>query len=240
MKKRLCLALCIALLLCAAAPAWALTNEDVIGTWYLNEITTGGASIDPSAVGMDTTLENAADGTMTVTNLISGTVAYSWATDGDTLRTALADNPDYTLIYGMREGCLVIEADGMGMVFGRERVVVESYQPGDRVADAQLADFVGEWEAYYMSLQGLVLPFATTGMTVTLAIGEAGATMADTENGETTTLTYMLSFADGTLTLTDANATGHEFGILPLMLLTDGYLCYESEQGNIYFRPLGL
>ena len=240
MKKLLSLALCIALLLCAAVSAQALTSEDVIGTWYLNELTTDGASLDPSVLAMETTMEIAADGTMTVTNLMNGTLKYNWAVDGETLRTTLAEKPDYALVYEMHDACLTIKADNMGMVFGRERVITKSYQPGEKVTAAPLADLCGEWEAYYMSYQGLVLPFATTGMTVKLAISEGGATMTDTEYGKTTTLTYTLSFTDGVLTLTDANATGHEFSVMQLVLLIDGHLCYESEQGNIYFRPMGV
>ncbi len=230
--------LCMALLLCAALLAEALTNEDFLGTWYLNEVSTGGANFDPSIINMETVMEISADGTATITNTTNGTIVYTWKPDGEAILMSLAENPEYAMLYELRDDGLFVKSSDISMLFGRERIISEGYQPSDKAASASLSDFCGDWEAYYMYLQGAVLPFAITGMTVELTIGENKASAAITDNGETTKLDYSLSFADNALTLTDVNNTEDEFSTMQLALLADGNLICESEEGNIYFRLL--
>ena len=60
---------------------YALEEKDVIGTWYVNELSMGeGASFHPGAMGMEVTVDIKEDGKMETTSSVYGE-DYQWSED---------------------------------------------------------------------------------------------------------------------------------------------------------------
>ena len=107
MRKLIAVILTLALSTLAVAMA---ETTDYLGTWYLNEMTMGDASIAPTALGMDLTMEIKEDGTavLTAPSEEEAEQAATWTLEGETL-TVTVDGEDMTLT--LQDGAMKLTFD---------------------------------------------------------------------------------------------------------------------------------
>ncbi len=157
----------------------AATTEDIIGTWYLNVMSYEGAEMDPAAFDMEVTLEIKEDGTaVAVFNGEEETDA--WTLDGDTLKMEMQGDATE---FQYEDGYLIVDQDGVGMKFGKEKEAFEGFEPGDIVESPELSDFNGTWNATMIDMDGSAfIPVSAMEIEMTVTI-EDGKAMIKSNDG---------------------------------------------------------
>ena len=204
MKKliSLILILCMA---CMLVPAMA--ENDLLGDWYLVELGSNGASVNPADLGMSMiytfkdggVLEMAAE-MMGEQNSQTGT----WTLDGSTI-TMTFEETSQTATYA--DGKIMIESDGQTGILSKEAPTVRE-KAKTVAADSEEA-FFGEWTLSGMDMMGMYVSrdqfeaFGMTGYEATMTI-EAGKVHTVIAMGESTgeqVADYSSKFEDGKLLL---------------------------------------
>ena len=108
---------------------------------------------------------------------------------------------EFTLV----DGVLMAEDEGMGMTFVREKPVLDTFVPGEVVADPALEDFDGEWTLTLIESAGLQISASDAGLELVITIANGFATIDQTYAGTTAHVESDGLFADGTLTITSAD-----------------------------------
>ncbi len=205
MKKMIVSLLTTAMVMVSCTSVFA-EEVELAGTWYLNSIEEEGMEFSPAMMGMEMELVLNDDGSAELTSIYGGeadTDAAQWAeTDGGVTVTD-SEGTEMPLVLD-EDGNLVMDEDGTIMVFGKEKIEGETFDPGVAVEDTELEDFIGSWEAAYLGMADGCFPYAMMGMTGSLEITADGATLTESmgEDMEFTT-EYTLSFENGILTLKD-------------------------------------
>ena len=225
MKKLFALMMILALLLCPLALA---ESADYLGTWYLNGINFGEATLSPATMGMDMIMEINEDGTARLTSSVDEEAEKvgNWALEGDTLTVTFDEGEDMPLSL-QEDGSLRGEQGGLGMIFGRELVEVEAYAPAEPVAAESEADFAGKWSAAWMKMEDNYMEASVFGMDLTADI--EGTTM--TLNGMYIfeNQAFEASFADGALSYKGGDED--MYAAITAQLLEDGAMrvTFETE-----------
>lgn len=165
MKKLLSALLALAMLLTALCGAMA-EEVDVTGEWILSRVRVQGAEADPSALGMEITMNLNADGSATVNALGSEESGKWYIEDGKCIVDDGASPLALTLIEGRLESD---DLDGITMVFVRAGEAAASVALRTGVA---LADFNGCWDGAEVEMMGVCLPLETAGMAMYLEIAD--------------------------------------------------------------------
>lgn len=211
MKKlfSLLVALCMMLVCCASAEA-----VDLTGVWYAD------------LLGMTMTLTLNADNTYTM-DMMGETDDGTWAQT----ETGVTMDNEMPMTYNAEANTLVMDMEGMELVFGREPV--PAFVAAEARTDAAVEEFAGNWLADKVSYMGMTasitdigvgLALAIDGTTVTMYMMEPEQTFADAEKVELTA-----EFADGALTFTLPAETEEEVPQpFVLKLLADGTMSCEA------------
>lgn len=221
MKKLFAVALALVMLLSVAAFA---ETANYTGIWYLNEIDFGGTKLAPAAMGMEMTFDLKDDGSVAAASpdeegQIQET-AGTWTLDGETLTVTINDEP---LTLTLVDGNLVADSgDGMALTFGREKVEAEIYVPAAPKADAAEADYVGNWTATQLDMDGMFINPALLGMDTTAVIEGTtitltGAFLFDNE-------AFEAELKDGALVYAAANPDEVMVSAISVQALEDGAL----------------
>ena len=114
---------------------YALEEKDVIGTWYVNELSMGeGASFHPGAMGMEVTVDIKEDGKMETTSSVYGEEPEvdesEWKIENDKI---LMTHNDQTEECEYKDGKITLTADGTTMILSQEKEEYEPYVPGKPV-----------------------------------------------------------------------------------------------------------
>ena len=114
---------------------YALEEKDVIGTWYVNELSMGeGASFHPGAMGMEVTVDIKEDGKMETTSSVYGEEPEvdesEWKIENDKI---LMTHNDQTGECEYKDGKITLTADGTTMILSQEKEEYEPYVPGKPV-----------------------------------------------------------------------------------------------------------
>lgn len=254
MKKLISLIL-IACMACMLIPAMA--EDDILGDWYLNELTVEGTTINPADMGMSMTYTFKDGGVLEMSAEMMGQQDQetgSWSLDGSTLTITLQEQTQ-TATYA--DGKITIEADGQTGILTKEAPVA-SEKPGAVAAESEDA-FFGDWSLTGMDVMGAYVDkdslasMGLTGYDVTMKI-EAGKCTCVTipgEGQEAVTAEMATEFKDGKLTLTieipeESAKAAEAMGIsLPttstVELMEDGRLLYSTEvmgmSMGVYMAP---
>ena len=139
---------------------YALEEKDVIGTWYVNELSMGeGASFHPGAMGMEVTVDIKEDGKMETTSSVYGEEPEvdesEWKIENDKI---LMTHNDQTEECEYKDGKITLTADGTTMILSQEKEEYEPYVPGKPVENPTMKDFEGEWSCTLMEAFGMQMP----------------------------------------------------------------------------------
>lgn len=235
MKKLAAMALALAMLTGVTALAG---TEDYTGTWYLNALVLGDANLAPSALGMDMTMEIKDDATLVMSTPVIAeegaeptieSIEGTWTLESDTLTVTLVDEEagEQTMTMNIKDGNLVGEEQGLGLVFGREKTEVETYKPAEANTNATAEDYAGKWIASMLKIDGSYLDMSI------FMIGE----MTITVEGDSLTFTALETFGEvkfntaiedgavkGSVDETDEVYAG---GAVTAQLLQDGKLLFD-------------
>ena len=112
--------------------AYALEEKDVIGTWYVNELSMGGDILfHPGVMGMEVTVDIKEGGQMETITSYSGEEPEAdqseWKIENDKL---LMTYSDQTVECEYADGKITITADGTTMILSQEKEEYEPYVPG--------------------------------------------------------------------------------------------------------------
>ncbi|MBR0357555.1 MAG: lipocalin family protein [Clostridia bacterium] len=239
MKKLVSLIL-VLLLICMAIPTMA--EEEITGDWYLKTMKSGDQEYDAASIGYVIVMTLNEDGSATMTMPGQEPIAGTWALDGDKITVTADDAPvDGTV----SEGAIVLEQDGMEMVFTREEVSAIALAEVKAAESAE--EFYGDWTCVYLEMEGKVMDIAIVEMGIPhVSISENGLEFYDEDDG---TLTLVLKmnkldapvFAEGKLAVkAAADALNPNFAV-DAELLEDGMLKLTVVADNspmiLYFIP---
>ena len=156
--------------------AYALEEKDVIGTWYVNELSMGGDILfHPGVMGMEVTVDIKEGGQMETITSYSGEEPEAdqseWKIENDKL---LMTYSDQTVECEYADGKITITADGTTMILSQEKEEYEPYVPGKPVENPTMEDFKGEWICTLMDAFGMQMPVNSelTGFEMMLSIQE--------------------------------------------------------------------
>ena len=108
---------------------YALEEKDVIGTWYVNELSMGeGASFHPGAMGMEVTVDIKEDGKMETTSSVYGEEPEvdesEWKIENDKI---LMTHNDQTGECEYKDGKITLTADGTTMIQRKPTAMIFQY-----------------------------------------------------------------------------------------------------------------
>ena len=239
MKKLVSLIL-VLLLICMAIPTMA--EEEITGDWYLKTMKSGDQEYDAASIGYVIVMTLNEDGSATMTMPGQEPIAGTWTLDGDKITVTADDAPvDGTV----SEGAIVLEQDGMEMVFTREEVSAIALAEVKAAESAE--EFYGDWTCVYLEMEGKVMDIAIVEMGIPhVSISENGLEFYDEDDG---TLTLVLKmnkldapvFAEGKIAVkAAADALNPNFAV-DAELLEDGMLKLTVVADNspmiLYFIP---
>lgn len=239
MKKLVSLIL-VLLLICMVIPTMA--EEEITGDWYLKTMKSGDQEYDAASIGYVIVMTLNEDGSATMTMPGQEPIAGTWALDGDKITVTADDAPvDGTV----SEGAIVLEQDGMEMVFTREEVSAIALAEVKAAESAE--EFYGDWTCVYLEMEGKVMDIAIVEMGIPhVSISENGLEFYDEDDG---TLTLVLKmnkldapvFAEGKIAVkAAADALNPNFAV-DAELLEDGMLKLTVVADNspmiLYFIP---
>ena len=198
---------------------YALEEKDVIGTWYVNELSMGeGASFHPGAMGMEVTVDIKEDGKMETTSSVYG------------------EEPDQTGECEYKDGKITLTADGTTMILSQEKEEYEPYVPGKPVENPTMKDFEGEWSCTLMEAFGMQMPVNAdfTGFEMSMSVEDGKAEIILIESGEETKVELQGDVEGNALVLkavTEDEAGTMFFSLdnMKFNLLDDGKLCLIAE-----------
>ena len=239
MKKLISLIL-VMLLICMAIPTMA--EEDITGDWYLKTMKSGDQEYDAASIGYVIAMTLNADGSAVMTMPGQEPVTGTWTLEGNKITVTADDAPVEGTV---SEGAIILEQDGMEMVFTREEVSAITLAEVKAAESAE--EFYGNWTCVYLEMEGKVMEVAIVGMGVpSVAISENSMEFFDEGDG---TLTLVLKmnklgapvFAEGKLAVkAAADALNPNFAI-DAELLEDGMLKLTLVADNspmvLYFTP---
>ena len=187
---------------------YALEEKDVIGTWYVNELSMGeGASFHPGAMGMEVTVDIKEDGKMETTSSVYG------------------EEPE------VDESEWKIENDKILMTHNDQTEV-----PGKPVENPTMKDFEGEWSCTLMEAFGMQMPVNAdfTGFEMSMSVEDGKAEIILIESGEETKVELQGDVEGNALVLkavTEDEAGTMFFSLdnMKFNLLDDGKLCLIAE-----------
>ena len=217
---------------------YALEEKDVIGTWYVNELSMGeGASFHPGAMGMEVTVDIKEDGKMETTSSVYGEEPEvdesEWKIENDKI---LMTHNDQTEECEYKDGKITLTADGMTMILSQEKEEYEPYVPGKPVENPAMEDFKGEWICTLMDAFGMQMPVNSelTGFEMMLSIQEDKSELIIIESGEESKAELHGEVDGNTLILKaaaedEAGTMLFSCDTMRLSLLDDGKLCFEPE-----------
>ena len=198
---------------------YALEEKDVIGTWYVNELSMGeGASFHPGAMGMEVTVDIKEDGKMETTSSVYGEEPEvdesEWKIENDKLLMTYSDQ----------------------MILSQEKEEYEPYVPGKPVENPTMKDFEGEWSCTLMEAFGMQMPVNAdfTGFEMSMSVEDGKAEIILIESGEETKVELSGEVEGNNLILkaVSEDEAGTMFFSLDNMkfnLLDDGKLCLIAE-----------
>jgi hypothetical protein len=212
MKKlfSLLLALCMMLACCASAEA-----VDMTGVWYAD------------LMGMTMTLTLNADNTYTM-DMMGEADDGTWAQT----ETGVLIDDEMPMVYNAEANTLVMDMDGMELVFGREAAA--AFVAAEARTDATVEEFAGCWLADKIGFMGMTMSTTDIGMGLAFAINDTTVTMYMMEGeqsfAEAETVDLPAEFADGALTIVmPAESEESAPQSFVLKLLADGTLACETS-----------
>ena len=224
MKKAFAAMLVLAMLLSALAVAEA---ADLVGMWYLVELSNQGQTFAPADLGMSMSIELKEDGTAHLDSSVEGGVGEgSWSVNGDVI--TIIDNAGTAMDMTLQDGRLVGDVQGVTMTLAREEPgEVIDFAPAAEVEAAE-ADFDGDWKAEWIGMEGEFYRASILGSEVNVNI-ESGAV---TLNGfQFDNVALPLEFADGKLTFSGTDPdNGFQLSITTVML-EDGRMSLYLDAG---------
>ena len=216
----------------------AREEKDVIGTWYVNELSMGeGASFHPGAMGMEVTVDIKEGGQMETITSYSGEEPEAdqseWKIENDKV---LMTHNDQTGECEYKDGKITLTADGTTMILSQEKEEYKPYVPGEPLENPTMEDFEGEWNCTLMEAFGMQMPVNSdlTGFEMKLSVQEDNSELTLIESGEETKV-ELQGDVEGTALVLKAVAedeAGTMFFSLDNMkfnLLDDGKLCLIAE-----------
>jgi len=214
------------------APA-ALDAAGIVGSWYLNVLETEGVALDPATIGLDMVMVFNED--HTALPFVDGQPADQfgrWVIVDGKVHASADENEianEDGMVFTPVGGNLVVEENGMKMIFGREKAGAEPTGVPPVDTDAALADFNGTWSAYLMELEGTWVPLDSLDHSPTLVI----------EDGKVTLTLYEESlYLEGDVSEGVLTATAVDDGsILSFSLQVDGIISFAmGPTTTLYFE----
>ena len=222
MKKLISLIL-VMLLICMAIPTMA--EEEITGDWYLKTMKSGDQEYDAASIGYVIVMTLNADGSAVMTMPGQEPVTGTWTLEGNKITVTANDAPVEGTV---SEGAIILEQDGMKMVFTRDEVSAITLAEVKAAESAE--EFYGNWTSVYVEMEGMVMDISVVEMGVpNVTISETGMEFFDEEDGILTLILKMNKleapvFAEGKLTAkAAADAVNADFSI-DAELLEDGML----------------
>ena len=218
--------------------AYALEEKDVIGTWYVNELSMGGDILfHPGVMGMEVTVDIKEGGQMETITSYSGEEPEAdqseWKIENDKL---LMTYSDQTVECEYADGKITITADGTTMILSQEKEEYEPYVPGKPVENPTMKDFEGEWSCTLMEAFGMQMPVNDdfTGFEMSMSVEDGKAEIILIESGEETKVELQGDVEGNALVLkavTEDEAGTMFFSLdnMKFNLLDDGKLCLIAE-----------
>ena len=220
---------------------YAVEEKDVIGTWYVNELSMGeGLSFHPEAIGMEVTVDVKEGGKIETTSS-----SYGEEPEVDQSEWKI-ENDKFLITYdGQTEECeytdgkITLTADGMTMILSQEKEEYKPYVPGEPLENPTMEDFEGEWNCTLMEAFGMQMPVNSdlTGFEMKLSVQEDNSELTLIESGEESKVELQGEVEGNTLVLkaVSEDEAGTPFFSCDLMkfnLLDDGKLCFEVESDD--------
>jgi len=239
MKKLISLIL-VMLLICMAIPTMA--EEDITGDWYLKTMKSGDQEYDAASIGYVIVMTLNADGSAVMTMPGQEPVTGTWTLEGNKITVTADDTPVEGTV---SEGAIILEQDGMEMVFSRDEVSAITLAEVKAAESAE--EFYGNWTCVYLEMEGKVMEISIVGMGVpSVAISENGMEFFDEGDGTLTLILKMNKlgapvFAEGKLAVkAAADALNPNFTV-DAELLEDGMLKLMLVSNDspmiLYFTP---
>jgi len=233
-KKILALttALFVALPMLFAGALADLQPDDIVGAWDLSSIKAEGVTLPAAEWGMEMTMVFNEDNTAIA--LMAGEEADEAGTWSIVDGKLYASANESDMVFTPVDDTLVVEEDGMKMVFGREKAEAEAVEISPARTDAALSDFNGTWNAYLAGYEGMVFPIEAFGLEMAMVIEGGKATL--TSSGESIEMEGDVSA--GVLTITAGDADDEAFSF-SFTLHEDGTVsCVLEESITLYFQKM--
>lgn len=207
---------------------------DYTGLWVLTGVSTSGVTVDPSALGLDMTMELYEDGTCTLVAL-GEEEAGVWVLIEGGVAVTDADAATMNLLLN-EEGALTVEEEGATMIFTQEEYALP-------LSGLTVADFNGNWVFVYAETMGQVVAAEEAGLAINLQLTDGTGHIDITDAEGTQSIDAVCEIEEvadlGTvLYFLYLDENGAQTGAgLPLFLYDDGELVwyYADETNEIYY-----
>ncbi|MDO4649972.1 MAG: lipocalin family protein [Eubacteriales bacterium] len=250
MKKKLGLLLgAAAASVMMALNVGAVTEEEVLGTWYLNKISEDGIEFNNASLGLAMTMEISTDGTFVMTSDMNGEKDSSdtaqWILEGDVIKLCEPDDVNDYMEGTIEDGILSVESDGTILTFGREEEEADTVDTGAQVTNPTVEELQGEWKATYMESSGVVLPMdIQSEMSMNFKIEGDQAHLVIHVDDEDTEADADVAIKDDAVEVSmSAEIVGTDLfseNIMEMKYYENGYLVWaqgtDGELGSFYFE----
>ena len=232
MKKHT-ITLAAVLLLSALFTGVIAEESDFLGTWYLTGFEAEGIFVSPSSMGADVTMIFEESGIVHLRSVLMDDVGEDtgvWeASNG---QVAVTDSTDYVMVFDVIDGQLVVEEDGMKMIFSKDELELEAFKAPPVLTSVALRDFDGLWIGDSTEIDGIIIPLTIMGLEAELRI----------ENGyvEFSATISSPGFGDDVMSI-QGNLDGHAIVLdngtyqMYITLHEGSLLAMEEPEGRMWF-----
>ena len=169
MKKAFLLAITVFLLLSSfSSTVYALSGDDIIGTWRLTSVVIDSKILTPEEAGMLFISLNAENNAV-ILSPGNDQQFMNWNITGDSV-VLKNDSDEVICIY--EDGNLMFEDNGIIMTFERVSDEIEIVADSPVKNSVVIDDFIGMWSGVYIEASGFFITLTDAGVEVTLIITE--------------------------------------------------------------------
>ena len=201
---------------------------EVTGTWYLNAVVMDDVSYDPpETFGLEMTL-TLSDGAAAAADYGEDRMNRKgvWDVQGERIIVTIDGVTRFFLL--QEDDTLTCDVEGGSMVLGRERVTAQTFEPAEAV-DAEQDQFIGQWRAYRIGVNGVFYDTTLFGQVITATIEDSTITLT---GYVFTGLSAQAEYVDGGLRFTGADDEGGMFDGVTARLLADDTLRVTLTAGT--------
>jgi len=151
--------------------AYALSGDDIVGTWRLTSVVMNDNAYTPEEAGLQIAIVLNTENKALLLKTRKESELMSWSITGDSVITLRNDSDEY--LFNYENGNLIEEYDDFKLIFEIIYDSTEIVAKPPVKTDAVIDDFLGSWTAVYIEVNGIFARLADVGVEIMLKINES-------------------------------------------------------------------